>query len=90
MARERTQTERVLGRGVVPGHTVRWFVYTGGTNPDGTAERIPRTSSMRGSWPGYEAECSCGWKSRTGGGVESWVRELVSEHKIDVEFGRPS
>lgn len=68
-------------------HQIRWFVYTGGVNEDGTRERIARTASMRGSWPGYEAECSCGWHSRTGGGVASWVESLVKDHKWDVENG---
>lgn len=81
---ERSQLDRVLGRGLVEGHRIRWFVYTD------SGEKIPRTSSMRGAWPGYDAECSCGWSSRTGGGVQSWVEDLVRDHKRDVEYGRPS
>jgi hypothetical protein len=57
-------------------HRIRWYVYAGG-------ERIPRTSSMRGSW-GYDATCSCGWDSRTGGAVESYVRRQVADHKWDA------
>ena len=56
-------------------HHVRWFVYTS------TGERIPRAASMRGQWPGYDAVCSCGWDSRTGGGLRRWVAELVAKHK---------
>lgn len=52
---------------------IRWWVYAG-------AERIPRTAMMRGLW-GYDATCSCGWDSRTGGAVERYVREQVWLHK---------
>lgn len=59
-------------------HRIRWYVYTGGPNN----ERIPRQASMRGRWPaGYDVTCSCGWESRTGGAVQSYVRQLVWEHK---------
>lgn len=57
-------------------HRVQWFVYAGG-------ERIPRQASMRGTW-GYDAVCECGWDSRTGGGVRSYVEELIREHRRDA------
>lgn len=61
-----------------PGHTVRWYVYADGV-------RIPRTAMMRGQW-GYDAVCSCGWDSKTGGGVRSYVEREVTEHKSDVAY----
>lgn len=61
------------------GHSIRWYVYAG-------SERIPYTSTMRGTW-GYDAVCSCGWDSKTGGGVRRWVQEKVADHKWDVENG---
>jgi hypothetical protein len=60
-------------------HVVRWFVYTG--NPGQPNERIPRTATMRGRWPGYDAVCSCGWESHTGGGVRSYIEQKIWEHK---------
>jgi hypothetical protein len=54
-------------------HRVRWFVYAGG-------ERIPRTATMRGAW-GYDAVCSCGWDSRTGGALRRYVADSVWLHK---------
>lgn len=57
-------------------HHIRWFVYVNG-------ERIPRQSSMRGTW-GYDVRCSCGWDSRTGGATERYVRDLVLFHKLDT------
>lgn len=57
-------------------HRVRWFVYTGRGR-----ERIPRVATMRGWWPGYDVVCSCGWESRTGGGLRRYITEMVSEHK---------
>lgn len=61
-------------------HKVRWFVYAGG-------EKMPRESTMRGAWDGYDAECSCGWKSRTGGAVKRAVTDAVRSHKWDVANG---
>lgn len=58
-------------------HRVKWFVYTGGPN----GERIPRTASMRGTWPGYDVECSCGWATHTGGAVRSYIEREVWFHK---------
>lgn len=57
-------------------HRVRWFVVVDG-------ERLPRQATMRGTW-GYDATCSCGWDSRTGGGTERHVRELVANHRWDT------
>lgn len=54
-------------------HTIRWFVYAG-------RNRIPHTSIMRGSW-GYDAVCSCGWDSHTGGALRRYVADLVADHK---------
>jgi hypothetical protein len=53
--------------------TVKWFVWSAG-------EKMPRTSSMRGTW-GYDAECSCGYETKTGGGVRTWVADLMEDHK---------
>lgn len=78
---------------VVPGHRISWFVYGGGYGSP--LVKMPRTANMRGHWPGYDAECSCGWKSATGGAVKSYVEQQVRDHKWDVTgdinhiFNRP-
>lgn len=59
---------------------IRWSVYSG-PNDEGRLVRIPKTSKMRGHWPGYDATCSCGWDSSTGGAVLSYVKNAVWEHK---------
>lgn len=64
-------------------HRLRWYVWSGG-------ELIPRTAGMRGAWPGYDVRCSCGWQSRTGGGVRHWVRELAFDHLTDHGIVRVS
>ena len=53
--------------------TIKWFVYSMG-------EKFAHTSSMRGTW-GWDAECSCGWKTTTGGAVKSSVQSDVELHK---------
>ena len=54
--------------------TIKWFVYAG-------EEKMRYTSTMRGTW-GYDAECSCGWKTSTGGAIKRCVVEDVKWHKI--------
>lgn len=54
--------------------TIKWFVYAG-------EEKIRYNSTMRGTW-GYDAECSCGWKTTTGGAIKRSVVEDVELHKI--------
>jgi hypothetical protein len=65
-------------------HRIRYYVYLIGA--DGSKELIPRESTMRGDWP-MEAKCSCGWETRTGGGVRSWIEKQVQDHKFDVNIG---
>lgn len=55
-------------------HRIRWFVYAG-------REKLPRTSSMRGTW-GYDVVCSCGWQAFTGGAVKRHISQLVRDHKL--------
>lgn len=63
-------------------HRVRWFVWVG-------TKRIPREATMRGQW-GYDAECSCGWETRTGGAVRSYVEREIWMHKFNTrEDTRP-
>jgi hypothetical protein len=57
-------------------HKIRWWVVIEG-------ERIPRTAAMRGSW-GYDATCSCGWQTRTGGAVRSYIAAEVATHRLEV------
>jgi hypothetical protein len=63
-------------------HKIRWFVLV----DPAADEWVPRTSSMRGFWPGYDAECSCGWKSRTGGAIRAEVKRMIDQHRWDAEF----
>lgn len=54
-------------------HKVSWFVYVDG-------KLIPRTAAMRGTW-GYEAQCSCGWATHTGGAVYRYINTEIRFHK---------
>lgn len=62
-------------------HRITWWVYVGSP-----PQRVRREATMSGTWD-YDATCSCGWDSSTGGGLERYVRERVSEHKADVAAG---
>jgi hypothetical protein len=67
-------------------HRARWFVYTGAEDPEtGRRERIPHTSSMRGFWPGYDVVCSCGYETKTGGGLRHYVEDLLFDHRYSAQ-----
>ena len=66
-------------------HRARWFVYTGGGAYGGTRERIPWQSTMRGTWPGYDVVCSCGWESRTGGATRRSVEDELFDHRLGAQ-----
>lgn len=66
-------------------HKIRWYVWTGGHGLG--RELIPQTSTMRGHWPGYDAKCSCGWSTRTGGATRGYIKREIRDHKLDVELG---
>jgi hypothetical protein len=63
----------------VPGHSIKWFVFAGGYGQPLT--RLAKTAQMRGHWAGYDAECSCGWASNTGGAIQAYVKSEVDFHK---------
>ena len=52
---------------------IKWFVYSMG-------EKMRYNSTMRGTW-GWDAECSCGWESKTGGATKASVKFDVDFHK---------
>ena len=59
-------------------HRIRWYAYI--RHDDGRRELIPKTSTMRGMWA-WEARCSCGRETRTGGATRSHLEQLIWEHK---------
>jgi len=58
-------------------HQARWYVY-------GDGERLRHTSAMRGTW-GWDVECSCGWQSRTGGGLRRHVEDQLWQHRWEAQ-----
>lgn len=58
-------------------HSIRWWAVVG----DG--ERVRRTSGMKdtGNW---DATCSCGWDSRTGGVIMNEVDRMAQAHKAGI------
>jgi hypothetical protein len=62
-------------------HRIRWYVYAGGYGQP--LVKMRHTANMRGSWPGWDAECSCGWESKTGGATRTSVRWDVWLHKVE-------
>lgn len=58
---------------------IKWFYYVNG-------QKYRMTKGML-DIKAWDVECSCGWKSSTGGGVKSWLDELVFEHKyVDHDY----
>jgi hypothetical protein len=62
-------------------HRATWWVYP---EPGNTATRIRYQKTMRGTW-GYDVTCSCGWDSRTGGGLRRYVAEQLDGHRADAQ-----
>lgn len=58
--------------------SLTWWVWplTGGHAP---SERMRYERTMRGTW-GWDATCSCGWESRTGGAVRRYVLDAAYGH----------
>lgn len=61
---------------------ITWWVWAGG-------EKMRHTANMRGTW-GYDASCSCGWESRTGGATRGSVQRDVDDHKYNVTGEHPA
>jgi len=60
-------------------HKIQWWAYA--WNHDGEVHKIRRSHTMRGEW-GYDVVCSCGWETRTGGAIRSYIEREVRIHKI--------
>lgn len=56
--------------------TIKWFWVA----PNGTKIRNNK-GFISNAW---DATCSCGWESRTGGGIKAWVKREVEDHKYFV------
>jgi len=58
-------------------HMISWIAV----RPNGDTE--PRQSWMkdRESGFGWDAQCSCGWKTYTGGALASYIRREIKDHK---------
>ena len=52
---------------------IKWFYVVNGRKYRMVKGLIGNTA--------WDATCSCGWESRTGGGVKSWLDQMVFEHK---------
>jgi predicted DNA-binding transcriptional regulator AlpA len=65
-------------------HRATWWVYPEPGNTD-RATRIRHQKTMRGRW-GYDVTCSCGWDSKTGGGLRRYVAEKLEDHRYDAQI----
>lgn len=55
-------------------HRIRWYARLDG-------DWIPRNRHMQGGLWGWDAKCSCGWQTRTGGAIQERIRDEVAMHK---------
>lgn len=53
---------------------ISWFVWVDG-------KTVPRSSKMAGTW-GYDATCTCGWATKTGGATKSYITNEIWFHKF--------
>ena len=59
-------------------HRMTWYGWQ-----DGQRHR----SSVRVIWPGYDAECSCGKGSHTGGAIKARIVDWIFDHRLDAQTG---
>ena len=52
--------------------TIKWFVYNGN-------EKTRYTGGL--GFRAWDASCSCGWESKTGGAIRTSVLRDVNDHK---------
>ena len=65
-------------------HRISWYVWAWDPTT-GASEKLRHASTMRGTW-GWDAECTCGWGSHTGGATRGSVERDVWFHKhIDTD-----
>ena len=60
-------------------HKIKYWVYAG-------SELVRHSRQMVG-FKGWEASCSCGWKTRSGGALQSWIKREVQWHKWEHNVG---
>lgn len=58
---------------------IKWFAVWGG-------QRFPRQKGMLGN--SWDATCSCGWDSKSGGAIEASIKRDVANHRLDHEIYR--
>ena len=63
-----------------PTHVIRWTAYVDG-GP------IARQSHMKpvNGYHAFDASCSCGWSTHTGGALQARIDSAVQDHKWEME-----
>ena len=63
-------------------HRISWWAYA--WTYEGCTERLPAKSYLlaREGWRAWDASCSCGWESRSGGAIRASVARDVRKHKL--------
>lgn len=60
-------------------HRGIWYVWSGG-------QKLRHAAAMRGHWPGWDVECSCGlWASHTGGATRATVESDFWDHRYSAQ-----
>jgi len=67
------------------GHRISWFAVLPGDFAAGRT-RIPRNRHMNGRDWGWDATCTCGWDSRTGGAIQARVEDAIADHRDTVRW----
>jgi hypothetical protein len=61
-------------------HRITWWAR-------GAGEPIRRTRHMNGKDWGWDATCTCGWQTRTGGAIQARIRDAIWWHRWELEHG---
>jgi hypothetical protein len=61
-------------------HKISWWACSG-------QDRTPRNKYMNAKDWGWDATCTCGWDSRTGGALAVRIKESIETHKLNASLG---
>lgn len=71
-------------------HRISWKWTLGGVHADGVWRTGPWGRSVKDT--GFDATCSCGWESRTGGAMYASVQRAIAEHfesiVLDIAYAK--
>lgn len=65
-------------------HRTYWYCIIRNDAGQDVPVRRARWATPAKGFHRFEAECSCGWKTRTGGAIPAYISRVISEHRASA------